>query len=227
MWRLKKRFCARGLEAEAFWGTRGARELVFGREGDDGGLPKRRGPPGSQQLGEPRLDHRAELLRGRGSQHVPTADLQQNRAEHGTPAAHAEPAQTQPILQAAVRRFDPGACRVPIAEHARLFFDTAFGEAAGLVRELQFEAIIRRLMDRAELQQRARRTGEGRHLDDRGVSRRVARDVQGRVAGGTRLDRVGHFMMCEVVERQFSGFHVRNAARHGAISSTPNDSAIT
>ena len=103
----------------------------------------------------------------------------------------------------------------------------SFFEAAGLVRELQFEAIIRRLMDRAELQQRARRTGEGRHLDDRGVSRRVARDVQGRVAGGTRLDRVGHFMMCEVVERQFSGFHVRNAARHGAISSTPNDPAIT
>ena len=105
------------------------------REKSVEGLPKGPGPPGPEQFRDLGADDSAEL-RGRGSsQHVPTADFQQQRAEHSALAAHVEPAEAQAVLQAAIRRFDTRAFRITFAEDIGLFFHAAGGQAASLVGE--------------------------------------------------------------------------------------------
>jgi len=124
-----------------------------------------------------------------------------------------QPAETAAILEAAVGGFDAGSLCVAFAEDGGCLFDAAGGEAASLVGERQFEATVLRLVDRAELQQRARRAGG--HLDHGRVSGLIACDAPWGVAGRAGFDRARFFVMGEVVERQRLRVHVRSATGHG------------
>ena len=126
-----------------------------------------------------------------------------------------QPAETEAILEAAVGGFDAGSLCVAFAEDGGRLFDAAGGEAASLVGETQFEATVLRLVDRAELQQWARRAGGGGHLDHGRVSGLIACDAQWGVAGRAGFDRARFFVMGEVVERQRLRVHVRSATGHG------------
>src|SRR5208337_75836 len=126
-------------------------------------------------LGHLGLHPRAQLRRGRRSQHVPARDFVTEHAEHTPATTHAQTTKVESILQAAIGRLDPGTRRVTLLVHRGRLFHATSRKPTLLVGEFQSELTITCILDRTLLAKRtltARRSG---HLDSRPSRRLVAR----------------------------------------------------
>ncbi len=162
-------------------------------------------PSSRQRLLHLNLNPRAQLLRRRRSQHVPSRHLVQDRTEHAPSTSHSQPVHPQPILQAAVGRLDPRSLRVPLGEHRRLLLSTPTGQAVFLVAELHRVPTVPRRVDRTTRAERTARARRRRHLDPRHAGRRISLDHQRHLPAGAGFDLPGPLVHGEIVHRQCLG----------------------